>query len=141
MTEFHNTLELIRSWPGLEPELRDLLRSVVSTRGKWKGYILASAPPSRDAKRCAAWQAIMGELAPARVGVYTLMMMDEDARAIYNRLERVLRGDLGFALRVYEPPFRWSLAAMHFDTEAARASIFNYCQRKDAEANGQGSLI
>lgn len=142
MSEFNNTAELIQAWPGLNDDDRALLGSVVSSRGKWKGYVLANAPAAgRDSKRCAAWQAIMAELAPARVGVYTLMIMDDDSKALFESLGRVMRGGLGFALRVYEPPYRWSLAAHHYDIDAARASVFNYCHRMDAEANGQGSLL
>jgi hypothetical protein len=134
-TEFVNTRELIENWPGLEPELRDALLSVISTRGKWKGYLLANSPsPSKEPARNAAWQAALGELAPVRTSVWALMIMDEETRAFYNRLEAALQGNLGFALRVYEPPFRWNLFAHRVDIDVARQGVFDYCQKQKGVA-------
>lgn len=124
MAQFNNTRELIEAWPHLDPKVRAALLSVVSTRGKYKGYILSSAPsPSKDRDRYNAWQAVISELAPVRVSVWGLICQTDEQREFFNLVEESLQGQLGLALRVYEPALRWSLFAHRYDVNKLRESF------------------
>ena len=72
----------------LETSDVDLIRGCFATRGRRKGLLLASAPSaSNDPMRAAAWQGLMGNLAPARLGVATLMFMPSDAKTVFRRID------------------------------------------------------
>lgn len=140
---FNNTAELIQAWPGLDDADRDALLAVVSTRGKWKGYVLANSPASTSApKRFAAWQAVMMHLAAARVSAWSLMFLEGEAKELYDRLDKLLNDThLGVAIAVQEPAFRWSLLAHRYDVDLLRARYFQHCQTYALELAGQERLF
>lgn len=126
--KFKNTRELIEAWPGLDSDVRSALLSVISTRGKHKGSLLANAPGTADKSRYVAWQAIISELAPVRVSVYGLIFLSEEQNKLLNRLNAALEGNLGYAICAYEPPLRWSLFAHRYDVEILRTRYYQHVQ-------------
>lgn len=120
MAQFKNTRELLEAWPGLDDDVRAALLSAISTRGKNKGYLLANSPATDAGAKYVAWQALVGELAPVRASVWGLMFLRANDKALYDRLVKVLELGLGFAVRAYEPGFRWSLFANRYNVEALR---------------------
>ncbi len=134
-TEFNNTRELIEAWPCLDDDVRAALLSAVSTRGKFKGYVLANSPAVGTGSKYISWQAIIGELAPVRTSVFGLLLAPADLIALYDRLEEALSGKfgLGLALRAQEPALRWSLFAHRYELEALRktfyAAVLKYNQK------------
>jgi hypothetical protein len=117
-----NTKELLESWPGLSDQERADLLSAISTRGKHSGFLLCSAPSSTKRPMAhAAWCALVSNLAPQRIPVFSLMLgAGEDFKRLDDALERV---QLRTPLNACEPPFRWNLFAHRFDVDAMRAEI------------------
>jgi len=125
------TRELIAQWPTtmqrnnapcvLSDRMREALLEATSTRGKWKGYLLASAPSEHKRPRgYLAWQALVANLAPSRVSVFAAIFRGEAFLELDNYL---VKSGLAAALRAVEPDFRWSLYAYHHDTDAERAAL------------------
>lgn len=114
-----NTHELFVTAPGLDHVVRNWLLDVVSTRGKWKGYLLNNAPSqSKDPVRWATWQAIMGFLAPTRCSMFSLMLMGDKEQKVYNKVDEALKARVPgtnhavfMFLQAAEPPFRWNMFA------------------------------
>ena len=129
-----NTKQLFETWPGLEPEDREALLSIISTRGKWKGYVLANAPSERQhPKRYYVWQAVVSYLAPVRVSISGLMFASDEHRKFHDDLDRVLReSKLYIALNPVEPPFRWNLYAHQRDIDAERRGVAKYIEQRAA---------
>jgi hypothetical protein len=120
------TRQLLQAWPGLTDEDRALLLSAVATRGKWKGFLLSRAP-SGNTPRSQAWNALVSNLAPARVSIANVILGNSET---FTRLDKALTSTgLDQALRIVEPSFRWNLVAHHFlvggwvDVERARALL------------------
>jgi hypothetical protein len=129
MAQFKNTRELIEAWPGLDNAVRAALLSAISTRGRWKGFLLASPPSMRsNPTKALAWQAIIGQLAPVRASVWAQMMFTQEQRKEFEALELAVAGTLGLAIRAQEPDFRWSLFAHHSDTDKLRTAFHKFCQ-------------
>lgn len=135
MTTFNNTRELLEAWPDLDDDIRATLLSAISSRGKFKGYVLATAPPMNAGDKYIAWQALMGELAPVRMSIGGMMFMSKSQREVYDRLEKAMEGNLGTALRAQEPALRWSLFAYHYNVVDLRAQYYNFVQSKLKEAS------
>lgn len=117
-----NTQELISRFPKLSQETKQLLSLAISTRGKWKGYVKASAPSVTKAPEAnLAWQCLVSNLAPSRVSIGAVIIGDGSRFAEIDK-EIV---DSGFAacLRAIEPDFRWNLYAMRHDTDAERKAL------------------
>jgi len=125
------TRELIARWPAtmqrdgapciLSDEMRESLLDATSTRGKWKGYLLARAPSEQTRPRgYLAWQAMVANLAPSRVSMFAAIFRGETFLELDNYLTK---SGLAAALRAVEPDFRWSLYAHHHDTGAERAAL------------------
>lgn len=119
------TRELIESYPFISDEERAGLLGAISTRGKWKGYLLARAPSaSTRPNDLAAWEAMVGFLAPARISIFSMMFdPDPEAQAAHTRFDTALKGDLGKLLNITEPPMRWNLYAYHHDVEKMNAAL------------------
>lgn len=126
---YKNTRELLEHWPGLREEDRAALLSVIATRGKYKGFVLSSPPSmTKDPLRYAAWQAVISELAPMRVSIGSLILNLNGVREHFDRLDALLRRGLGYAINVYEPPYRWNTYAHTVDDiEELRAAVHYYC--------------
>jgi len=125
------TRELIARWPTtmqrdgapcvLSDKVREALLDATSTRGKWKGYLLASAPSEYKRPRgYLAWQAIVANLAPSRVSTFAVIFRGD---AFLELDSYLLKSGLAAALRAVEPDFRWSLYAYHHDTDAERTAL------------------
>jgi len=113
-----NTQQLIEAWPYFSAEVRDELKGAIATKGKWKGFVLASKPslPSR----AAAWSALMANLCPGRAGVYSMMLGKSDrVRAMITEIDKNHLNGLTFlqALNAVEPAFRWNMWALRNDRE------------------------
>ena len=107
-----NTLELINRFPNIDDETRQLLISAISTRGKYKGYLLSSPPNiQKNPDGWLAWQAIISNIAPARVSLFSLMM-------------------LTVCFNVTEPSMRWNLYAMRHDVETEQGALDLYFTEK-----------
>lgn len=126
-----NTRELIENWPFLQAEHRANLLLAVSTRGRWKGFMLASAPAQSTGDKWAAWQALVLEVAPVRASMWGMMTSSHRDRV--QELSRVVeRSGLGAALRAVEPPMRWSLWAMNHDRDAVLTEVGRVCKAGNA---------
>ena len=105
-----NTKELIEAWPLFSEAQRADLLQAVSTRGKHKGYLLASAPAHAKPVKWAAWSALVSELAPARVSAFGIVFQPDNFRKLFLDLEAAVN-DVNFrsCLNCIEPPYRWNL--------------------------------
>lgn len=117
-----NTRELIETWPLFSDDHRAALLQAISSRGKNKGYLLASAPAQQKRDKWAAWSALVSHLAPARVSLWGLIWAADKER--FTELEQATDNRLFRAcLNTVEPSLRWNLWAYHHDQEAARAKL------------------
>ena len=120
-----DTRALIDLWP-LSDDARVALLEAVSTRGKWAGYLLASAPSEQKRPRgYMAWQAMVSNLAPSRVSMVALIFANREG--LFDTLSAELDKphpeiglSIGEALRAVEPDFRWNMYAHRIDTERMR---------------------
>ena len=104
------TEELIRNCPDLTEDERELLLGAVSTRGKAKGSLLASAPSlTKHPARWAAWQA----LCPSahRIASWSLMFevrANSEAGKAWKACDAAMkRVGLQRLVNATEPPYRW----------------------------------
>lgn len=121
-----NTFEALRPFFDEDPQLLFGLERAISTRGKWKGCLKASPPNRDDAAGWAAWQVLVGLVAPARANMWSLMFMDEVTRGWVDRYEAALKRRVRgwgatLVINAYEPPYRWNLFAQRYDMERIRA--------------------
>lgn len=126
--EINNTQDLFNAFPWKPSEIDDskLLHSALSTRGKWKGNILASKP---QGFRGVVWLALISHVSPVRIGIASVMMMNEAERTIYNRLDKLLESTgLGKCLSFSEPAMRWNLKALNTDRDTFNHTIARNCQ-------------
>ena len=125
------TRELIARWPTtmqrdgapcvLSDDVREALLEATSTRGKWKGHLLARAPSEQTRPQgYMAWQALLANLAPSRVSLLAVILGGKAFLELDNYL---VKSGLAAAIRATEPDFRWSLYAHHHDTDAERAAL------------------
>ena len=125
------TRELIARWPTtmqrdgapcvLSDDVREALLEATSTRGKWKGHLLARAPSEQTRPQgYLAWQAIVANLAPSRVSMFAVIF---GSKAFLELDSYLVKSGLAAALRAVEPDFRWSLYAYHHDTSAERTAL------------------
>jgi hypothetical protein len=107
------------------------LLGALSKRGKFKGYLLGSAPSLRARPDdYLAWQALVSNLAPARVSVFGTMMVNH-TRLDFAELDKAVTGSgLSLALQPIEPAFRWNLYASRHDVDRERKSIEAWLTRK-----------
>lgn len=141
MKTFNNTRELLQAWPGLDNDVREALLGACSTRGKWAGFMLNNAPNVARRAHRAAWQAMLAEVAPARMSIWGILTMPDTMRELFDRISFALAGDLGTALQAQEPAFRWSLFAHHNDVDLIQAQAWGICETAAREAAGQGRLF
>lgn len=114
-----NTHALIRFWPGLKDEDRESLLTAVSTRGKWAGYVRANRKSGSDP----AWNALVQNLAPVRVSIYSLLS-DPDGQKVYDRLaQAIVATKLYQVLPSVEPEYRWSLYAHRVNVSLMRKAV------------------
>jgi hypothetical protein len=109
----------------LEPADSELIKGCFATRGPRKGKLLSSAPSGRkDPSRAAAWQAIISAIAPARLGIGTLLFMPAESRATFRRIEQWSSARLVMsALNSYgQNPCEFNL--FHLNYEPAPAGKF-----------------
>lgn len=109
-----NTQELFERWDGLSDEVREHLLSVISTRGRNKGYILASAPKG---VRGAAWQAVVSHLAASRVSFSSVFWMADEEKQVFHDVDDAIGPLFRHAINATEPQFRWNLWAHRYDGE------------------------
>lgn len=124
-----NTKELIETYPGLSDEARRHLLKAVSTRGKSKGYLLASQPSCyKQPDKFVAWTCLVGNLAPARISVFSVAFAPENVANSYKALDKEVTECAGFtfALNAVEPAFRWNLWAHRYDQAKAIDFIKEY---------------
>ena len=98
----------------IDENSRNAFLSVISSKGKNKGYILANPPKDNDRK--IAWYALIGQLAPVRLSIGFLMFASTEDKEQYNKLDKVAT-TLKTCLNAVEPAFRWNLWAMHHDSK------------------------
>jgi hypothetical protein len=106
-----------------------VIRSCFATKGRRKGRLLSSAPSaSRDSYRAAAWQSLMGNIAPARLGVWTLMSMPSNAKDLYRRIDAWAYGPIArHALnRFAQAPCEFNLYVIH---DESRESADDFAAR------------
>jgi hypothetical protein len=117
-----STFELINIIPAeyISDADRAALLSIVSTRGKYKGYFLATEPAEPERK--IVWKAAMLQLAPTRVSIASMMMMSTEDQNELNRLDKVF-SQFKTCFNACEPPMRWNLWSYHYDREVTLASI------------------
>jgi len=118
-----NTEDIIKQFPIPEAD-RDWLMGAIATRGKYRGNLKAKA--SGTAAEKAAWQCLVGFLAPARVNAYALMMMDEATAGTYRRIDAELMRTntiVPFLLNAGEPGLRWNLWSTRYDAAKVEAII------------------
>lgn len=123
-----NTHELLVNAPGIDTVARRWLLDVVTTRGKWKGYLLTNAPrQSKDPVRWATWQAIMSFLAPARCSMFPLMLMDDETQRAFHKVDAAMKTEVSgtgwplyIFIQAFEPPFRWNMFAANRDVDKIR---------------------
>ena len=138
MTATLTTRELIARWPTtmqrdgapcvLSDTMRATLLDAIATRGKWKGYLLASAPSEQKRSQgYIAWQAIVANLAPSRTSMFAVMFRGESFLELDSYLTK---SGLAAAIRAVEPDFRWSLYAYHHDTDAERAALTQWLDER-----------
>ena len=117
-----NTRELIEQWPLFDQGTRTALLQAVSTRGKYRGYLLSSAPPQDKGEKWAAWSALVSNLAPARVSIFGAMFAPSRKR--FSELERTTDSRLFRAcLNATEPAGRWNLWYFHNSRETAQRNL------------------
>lgn len=102
------TKELIERWPLIDEETRQQLLGAISKTGKYKGYLLANAPNVSRKEAHIAWQVIMLNVAPSRLGVRDLMASGQSS-GFADLSDKIDKGKLGAAIRVVEPVFRWDI--------------------------------
>jgi hypothetical protein len=117
-----STFELINIIPDkyISDADREALLSVVSTRGRYKGYFLATEPAEPERK--IAWKAAMLQLAPQRVSIASMMMMSTEDQNELERLDKVFT-QFKTCFNATEPPMRWNLWSYHYNREVTLASI------------------
>ncbi|CAB4124984.1 hypothetical protein UFOVP63_47 [uncultured Caudovirales phage] len=71
----------------LSENARMAFTDCIATRGKHKGQLKASAPPSRTLAY-AAWQGAMMSWNPYKASIYGLIMMSPEQREIYREVEQ-----------------------------------------------------
>lgn len=108
------TIDTINAWKALSDDDKTLLLRAISTRGKYKGYLLANKP--KDKVAAAVWNAIMMTVAPARCSLFSWNGSDEADEA-EKRAHELMTVELGMAIKASEPSFRWNLFAHRYDCE------------------------
>jgi hypothetical protein len=128
-----NTQQLIEQWPDLDSDVRTNLLLAVSSRGKNKGFLLANAPAQSDSDKWAAWSALAGNLAPARIGICGLLFGGPSAER-YSVLDKVVTDNPGFllALNAVEPAYRWNLWAHRYNGDAVLIAAEDYISERAA---------
>lgn len=112
-----NTEQLIKHYPGIPDDVRELLLKAVSTRGKYKGYLLTN-PPKVGA---GAWYSLVWILAPSRVSYGKLFGLEHELVT--------LDPTFNAALNIVEPPFRWNVWNPEWDRELKR--VKKLCKLED----------
>lgn len=118
-----NTLDFINHHPDLCDRHREILRGAIATRGKRKGFILENPPSqSKRPQDWVAWQAMVLQVAPVRVSAWSLMLLNDEQRGLFDELDKALDG-MHVILSAIEPPMRWNLSEMRFDRETVQAAL------------------
>ena len=126
------TKQFIEKFPNISEETRAALLSAISTRGKWKDCILENAPSAtKRPDGWIAWQALISNLAPARVSMWSLMLAKDETTARYNSIDKELTDSgLATAINALEPPYRWNLYAHHHNVETERKALARWLDNK-----------
>lgn len=126
-----NTKQLIENWPAFDAETKAILLQAISTRGKHKGFILASAPSERKRPEAwLAWQVLISNLAPVRASVWGLMFSNKVD--LFKQLDNIVGArDFVFALNAIEPAARWNLWCMNHDVDFAKTAVAKILDRQD----------
>lgn len=118
-------------------DVRSALMSIVSTRGKWAGYLLANAPsPRKDIVRYMTWQLVMMELAPSRTSFdasFNLRVFgtEADVELVLRIEDYINRVGLGQFIKATEPAFRWNLWAMTHAREVGQKILIKHFANKE----------
>lgn len=139
-----NTRELIEIWPSFTDAERAALLQAVSTRGKNKGYLLASSPAGSAGTKYVAWQVLVSNVAPARVSLWGLI--SGNGSALFSELDsKVSTALFRTALNAVEPACRWNLWHLNHDRdqilENLPAVIERYGHALAARAAGQQDWV
>jgi len=117
--------QFLDAYHGISDGACALLRGALSTRGKNKGNILASAPA--DARRRGAWRACMSTVCVQRAGLIALAWASTEERDAFALADALIeRVGLGVIINTLERPFRFNLWALHHDVDAARAKLAEF---------------
>lgn len=131
MTAKLTTYDFLLEYPGFTD---DEARILVRATGR-DGFVVNSKPPpyKKDPKGFIAWQVLAGNLAPARLNVAALMMLDNNEKALYERLDKKVT-TVATALMALEPSMRWNMWSFHNDQDAARKKIAEYLEKEGKSA-------
>lgn len=88
------------------------LKSALCTRGARSGLLKKSAPAHGKPGRI-GWQAIMGELAPARVSIWSLLTMSAEEKALYEECEQYCQKFHHEINRQLQRPLEFNLYHFH----------------------------
>jgi hypothetical protein len=107
-----NTQELIERWPYFDEETKIMLLSAISTRGRYKGFLLSNPPSEKETPmRYMAWQALISNLAPSRVSVMGLMLSEHNYW--FNIFDNQFDTSFIACINAVEPDFRWNINALN----------------------------
>ena len=123
-------IKLLEEHGKLEQDIIDSLLSVISTRGKNKGYILANCPQN-DKNRHATWQALVSYIAPVRASVWSIMFYNDEQKEHYDKIDKALQPGYGRMIDFFEPAFRWNMTAHRYDMEKAQKLIIQKIKQEN----------
>ena len=114
--------EIIQGDHAIDEATRAELLAAIATRGKNKGLVRASCPAG-DKIGTVGWRALMSVLAPTRVGMLALMLMNEDERELFHKCDKFAEF-YRFAINACgQHQLQFNMWAMRFDPDTAMTTI------------------